>query len=264
MTGKIVGLQRFPIKGFSAEPLESMRLHPGDGVPGDRMFGFARHGSGFDPAHPEPLEKDKFVVLLTQAGLAGLDTAFDADTRVFEVTSARHNVRFDLSEQSGRAGAGQWLADYLDLRDPTPPAFVHAAPHRFTDVSVVSPKMMNAISILNLASVRALEAELGVPVDPARFRANIEIDGLPAWWELENIGAALRLGGVEMTLLQRTRRCAATEVNPTTAERDLKLPYLLRKSFGHMDMGAYAQVTLGGILERGADVTPMQNGDLYP
>ena len=61
-TGTVKRIQRFPIKGLSAEPLDSVTLRPGDGVPGDRMFGFARHGAGFDPENPQPLPKDKFVV----------------------------------------------------------------------------------------------------------------------------------------------------------------------------------------------------------
>jgi hypothetical protein len=40
-------------------------------------------------------------------------------------------------------------------------------------------------------------------------------------------------------------------VNPQTAERDLKVPYLLRKHLGHMDMGVYVEVVEGGDLRAG-------------
>jgi uncharacterized protein YcbX len=256
MTAILHLIQRFPIKGLSAEPLDRVTLHPGQGVPGDRMYGFARHGSGFDPQDPRPLPKDRFVVLLTQAALAGLKTAFAPRTGLFTVTGPTGSRTFDMSDEAGRRAAAAWLADHLALPDPEPPRFVSSAPHRFTDVSVVSPQMMNAISIVNRASVRDLETRLGTAVDPARFRANLELDGLPPWWELDNIGASLRIGDVTLRLILRTQRCAATEVNPTTAERDLRLPYLLRKALGHRDLGAYAEVVTGGTLEPGMAVTP--------
>ncbi|GFE64939.1 MOSC domain-containing protein [Litoreibacter roseus] len=248
-------IQRFPIKGLSPEGLDNVTLHPGEGVPGDRMYGFARHGSGFDPENPKPLPKDRFVVLLNQAGLAGVHSTFSPDTSELSVVAGGAKHVFDMSAKPGRDSAAAWLADHLKLQDEIPPNFVSAAPHRFTDVSVVSPQMMNAISIINRASVRDLEVRLGTKVDPARFRGNLELDGLPPWWELENIDAILQMGDVKLQLIMRTKRCAATEVNPTTAERDLRLPYLLRKELGHMDMGAYAQVIEGGILQVGQTVT---------
>ncbi|MFL4468476.1 MOSC domain-containing protein [Tateyamaria armeniaca] len=248
-------IQRFPIKGLSAEQMPRVTLTPGSGVPGDRMFGFARHGSGFDPANPQPLPKDRFVVLLTQAALAGLKTQFDPETRQLEIAHADAREAFDMTDEAARDRAGAWLSTYIGLMDVSDPQFVSAFPHRFTDVSVVSPQMMHAVSILNLSSVRDLATRLDRDIDPARFRANLEIDGLPPGWELEHIGETLRLGDVSLRLIKRTKRCAATEVNPVTAERDLKLPYLLRKEFGHMDMGVYAEVVTGGVLQSGQKVS---------
>jgi uncharacterized protein YcbX len=158
---------------------------------------------------------------------------------------------FDMQTQTAPAQASALLHEVLGLEDPVPPQFVSSAPHRFTDVSVVSPQMMNAISVLNLTSVHALEERLGTPVHPARFRANVEIDGLPQFLELNSVGSTLEIGEVTLRILSRTKRCAATEVNPLTAERDLNLPYLLRKELGHMDMGVYVEVVGGGTLKPG-------------
>ncbi len=254
-TGTVKRIQRFPIKGLSAEPLDSVTLRPGDGIPGDRMFGFARHGAGFDPENPQPLPKDKFVVLVNQAALAGLSTSFTPEDGHLRIDRAGQVHVFDMQTDAGRSGAAGWLSDYLSLPVPSAPDFVSAAPHRFTDVSVVSPQMMSAISVLNRTSVADLGVRLDADIDPARFRANIEIDGLPAWWELENVGSTLEIGPVVLRILKRTKRCAATEVNPDTAERDLKLPFLLRKELGHMDMGVYVEVVRGGTIHLGDDVS---------
>ena len=247
----ITGLNRFPVKGLSAETLSAVTLATGEGVPGDRLYGFARYDSGFDPENPKPLPKDRFVVLAQEAGLAGLKTSFDADTETIEILARGEARRFDMRDADGRIAGARFLAEVLDLSDPQPPVFVSSAPHRFTDVSVVSPQMMNAISVLNLASVRALGERLGVEVHPARFRANVEIDGLPPFLELDAVGSILSFGDVRLRVLSRTKRCAATEVNPETAERDLKVPYLIRKELGHTDMGVYVEVIAGGNLDLG-------------
>lgn len=251
-------LNRFPVKGMSAELLSSVTLSNGEGIPGDRLYGFARYDSGFDPKNPEPLPKERFVVLVKEAALAGLKTRFSPDGQMLEIDVKGEAHRFDMTGTDGRSGAARFLHGVLNLSDPEPPVFVSSAPHRFTDVSVVSPQMMNAISVLNLASVKAFGERIGTEVHPGRFRANIEIDGLPPFSELDAVGQVLAFGDVRLRILSRTRRCAATEVNPVTAERDLKVPYLLRKELGHMDMGVYVEVEAGGQLRAG------QDGELDP
>ncbi|WP_171362595.1 MOSC domain-containing protein [Ruegeria atlantica] len=247
----IVRMKRYPIKGLSPEPLNTVNLSAGEGVPGDRLFGFARYNSGFDPTDPKPLPKDRFVVLLKEAGLAGLRTRFDATTQQLEIDVDGRTHCFRMSEPQGKTDAARLLYDTLEQQDPEPPRFVSSHPHRFTDVSVVSPKMMNAISVLNLSSVDALSRKLRTDIHPARFRANIEIDGLPPFSELSSVGSTFVFGDVRLRILSRTKRCAATEVNPETALRDLNIPFLLRTHMGHMDMGVYVEVLDGGTLFAG-------------
>ena len=247
----IARLNRFPVKGLSADPLNALTLTAGEGVPGDRLFGFARYNSGFDPERPEPLPKERFVVLVKEAALAGLNTSFDDATHMLRIEAGETVHTFDMRNDEARVRAGVFLHEVLGLTDPEPPVFVSSAPHRFTDVSVVSPQMMNAISVVNHNSLREFGARIGADVQAARFRANIEIDGLPPFSELDSVGQTLAFGDVRLRILSRTKRCAATEVNPDTAERDLKVPYLLRKELGHMDMGVYVEVIAGGHLEVG-------------
>ena len=251
----IRALYCYPIKGLSAQPLEGVDLIPGQGFPNDRMFGFARADSGFDPEAPKPLPKHKFLVLAQEAALARLNTTFDPDTRQMSVTHDGVAHSFDLTDADGRAGAVAYMARRLDLAEDKTPEFVHAAPHRFTDVSVVSDQMMNAISILNLDSLRDLERKAGVQLDPARFRANLVLDGWPGFSELDMMDREIRIGDARLKVIFETRRCAATEVNPETAERDLKVPQLLHKNFGHMNMGVYAEVLEPGHIASGDKVT---------
>lgn len=254
-SGRVESLFTFPIKGLSPVRQQHVALVGGQGFPGDRLFGFAKGNSGFDAEHPKPLPKDRFLVLMQHAKIAGLKTSFDPATYKLVVENAdRVLLRADLRTEAGKADASEFFVDYLDLDEAETPFFASAAPHRFTDVSVVSETMMNAVSFINLASVRDFEERIETAVDPGRFRANIVFDGWPAFAEFDLVDTIVRVGDVSFKILMRTKRCAATEVNPETAERDLKLPALLRQSYGHFDMGVYAEVVSDGEIKVGDPV----------
>ena len=124
-----------------------------------------------------------------------------------------------------------------------------AAGFRFTDAR------SGFVSIINLASVRAIEEWLGVPVDPLRFRANIYVDGMQPWAEFDLVGRVLQdSNGLALKITKPIVRCAAVNVDPVTAERDLDIPATLLRRLGHMDCGVYAQVRSGGELVRGAEL----------
>lgn len=254
MKGIVRSLYRYPIKGLSAEPLYDVALTKGTGFPRDRAYGFARADSGFDPNNPKPLPKTKFLMLAREEQLAMYDTRLDDRTGVLTIVGQGHNAAFDITTPVGRAQASDFLAKQLDIPRDQQPVLYSAEPHRFTDVSVVSPQMMNAVSLLNLDSVSHFAKIVGRNVDPARFRANVHFSGFPALSELDLVGRRISVGNTTMKVILRTKRCPATEVNPDTGIRDLDTPTLLQKHFGHSDMGIYAEVISGGSLSSGEEI----------
>lgn len=258
MQGRIEQLYTYPIKGLSARPLDSVDLEPGTGFPDDRLFGFAKANGGFDPENPKPLPKTSFVVLMEHAKLAGLHTQFDASNGLLTVDTGDQTLHFQLFEDPEKQAAEDYLSELLDLPGEEQPQFVAGSPHRFTDVSVVSETMMNAISLINVDSVEDLAARVGEPVDPMRFRANICFRGWPAFSELELVGRRIQIGDAVLKVLKRTQRCAATEVNPQTAERDMRVPFLLRKNYGHLDMGIYAEILEPGTISAGNRIVALK------
>jgi hypothetical protein len=103
------------------------------------------------------------------------------------------------------------------------------------------------VSIINLASVAAVENVIGAPVDPLRFRGNLYVAGWPPWREFELLGRDLRIGTTaRLKVVKRIQRCAATNVDPDTGVRDLAIPRALMDSFNHVDCGVYADVATGG------------------
>jgi len=123
----------------------------------------------------------------------------------------------DLRTPEGRAGVNAFFAQFLPEDQKTRlPRIVSAPGHCFTDVSVHSPQLMQAVSMLNMASVRDLETRIGKALDPRRFRANILIEGVSPWVELDWLEQELAVARLRFKGERLTRRCPATEVNPET------------------------------------------------
>ncbi len=249
----ITHLTRYPVKGLSGEALPRMTLLAGEGIVGDRSLAIARSPDVFDPDTPKASSKLNFLMLAKDEALARLTTRYDPVSHILVIEEGGVG-RLGESTQTaeGRARITDFFRAYLGHQLNL--EIVSAPGHKFTDISVVSAEKMRAISLVNLASVRALEEAIGKPVDPRRFRANICFDGIPSWDELNWVDRSVRIGEAKARVVMRTKRCPATEVNPETGARDIQLPFELRKHFGHFDMGIYAEVEESGEVAIGDDL----------
>ncbi len=253
MDMQIDGLFRFPVKGLSAERLPSVALRAGFGFPSDRVYAVTDGSLDFDPAKPVFAPKTQFLMLAKYERIASLRTHMRTDPDVLVVEQDGEPAReFALQDDTGRRAFADFLGRYVAAPLPGEPRVVSAEGHQFTDVSVHSIALMRSISLINLATVRDLSARLGTALDPIRFRGNLVFDGAEAWSELDWIGRELHIGDVVLKLIRRTKRCAATSVNPATGVRDVNVPIGIREHFGHGDLGIYAEVLQGGTLRPGA------------
>lgn len=248
----ISSLYRYPIKGLSPEVLERVALQAGHGFPRDRELAITNGGWHYDAAQYTPRPKMDFLMLMLHERLALLKTRVDdaTDTVHLRAPDGR-TVVARLDDAQALARLEDFFAEYLADRVNGRPQFVQARGARFTDASVVSPQLMRSISLINLASVRHLGEKMGAMLDPLRFRANVYFDGGEPWEELGWLDREIRLGGLRAKVVMKTRRCAATNVNPLTGERDLGVPQALMKHFKHMDLGVYAEVLEDGVLQPG-------------
>jgi uncharacterized protein YcbX len=229
---RITGIYRYPVKGLTPEQLARAELSPGQTLLADRRYAIENGPSGFDPAAPKWLPKPHFLMLMRDEWLAGLRSHFDDSSNVLSIN---HNGRIvaqgDLSTPEGRLAIESFFATAYAGQIKGPPKVLESAGHSFSDVA------RKVVSIINLASVRAIENMVGAPVHPLRFRANLYVEGWPAWHEFDLL-----------KVVKRIVRCAAVNVYPATAARDLAIPQALQRRLGHGDCGIYAEVITGGTI----------------
>ena len=238
---QIASLYRYPVKGLSPEPLPSVALSAGQTLPADRRYAIENGPSGFDPTAPEWMSKSYFLMLMRNERLAGLQTHFEDHSHLLTIREdGKVAVRADLETAEGRAAIEAFFAANFADELKGPPKVLSGGGHSFSDVA------KKIVSIINLGSIAAIENLVGQPVHPLRFRANLYVRGWPAWHEFELLGRTLAVGDARLKVVKRIVRCAAVNVDPESAVRDLEIPATLMRRVGHADCGIYAEVIAGG------------------
>ena len=238
---KITGIYRYPVKGLTPEQLTRAALEVGQTLTADRRYAIENGPSGFDPAEPKWLPKPHFLMLQRDEWLAALQTHFDDSNNVLTIRrDGEIAAQGDLQTTQGRAAIEQFFAGRYAGEIKGPPKILTSPGHSFSDVA------RKVVSIINLASLRAIETLVGQPVHPLRFRANLYVEGWPAWHEFDLLDQTLAVGEVRLKVVKRITRCAAVNVDPDTAARDLSIPQTLMRQLGHNECGIYAEVIAAG------------------
>lgn len=209
MTDAVVKeVMTFPVKGARGRRPDALIVDTAVGVQGDRRFAIKRRSDQPDVWAP----KVHFRVCMNTPEMA-------AQTPEFR----------DGHEASGSAAEldRRWLrkvAAALGEADVAPMDTKGAYNLVDTNPHVYGP----TVSFLNLASVRALEAETGRSIDPERFRMNVWYDdGQPfselAWADSFPGTRQITVGTLRLRIQDACERCLAIEANPATGRRDLRL-----------------------------------------
>ena len=253
---KVRAIYRYPVKGLSPEPLEQTTLTVRETLPADRLYAIENGPSGFDPAAPRHQPKQRYLMLMRNERLARLYTRFnDASHTLVIRAEGEEAARGDLRTPDGRATIERFFAGYCADELRGPPRVLNAPGFSFSDVA------HKVVSIINLASVAAIEDVVGVPVHPLRFRGNLYVTGWPAWREFDLVGQEIAIGPrARLKIIKRIVRCAATNVDPDTGIRDLAIPDTLMKSFGHADCGVYGEVVASGTIAVGDGIAAAPAG----
>src|SRR5664280_2166648 len=198
---RIDAIYRYPVKGLSPQRLVRVKLTAGATLPADRLYAIENGPGGFDPARPAYFPKQRFLMLMRNERLAALHPDYD---------EACHRLAIEA-----------FFRRFMPKELRGPPKVLFGEGHSFSDVA------KKVVSIINLASVAAVETAAGAPVNPLRFRGNIYVSGWPAWDEFGLLDREITVGGARLKAVKRIQRCAATEVDPDTGIRDVAVPRTL-------------------------------------
>jgi uncharacterized protein YcbX len=247
----IDAIYRYPVKGLSPEPLARTQLQVMETLPADRLYAIENGPSGFEPAAPRHQPKQRYLMLMRNERLARLRTRFYDTSHTLTIeTEGREAARGDLRTAEGRAAIEAFFAGFCADELRGPPRVLHAPGFSFSDVA------RKVVSIINLASVAAIEDVVGRPVHPLRFRGNVYVTGWPAWREFDFVGQEITVARrARLRVIKRIVRCAATNVDPDIGIRDLSIPDTLMRSFGHADCGVYGEVVEGGDIAVGDELS---------
>lgn len=235
-TGEIVALWRWPVKSMGGERTRSLQLDA-RGVAGDRTHAVLREFKGAW----RPMTAREAPRLL--AWRAAYPFAPGATVDPEQPPHA------SLTAPDGH----DFLWDDPRLRHALAADLGHPVALR-RDVAGIQD-LERSVLLTTDASHRALEAELGTPIDPRRFRTNLHLAlDAPAWadlgWEGRTLSCA---GGLVLELLHPCVRCAIPTRDPDT---QAKWPVLLRHLHAEhgQRFGINARVLRAGRVETGEAV----------
>jgi uncharacterized protein YcbX len=258
---RVVALYRYPVKGFTPQPVERISVLPGGRVAGDRVLNF--RFADAPVADTEWCRKYNGVVLANTPGLARLDVRFDESERRVTILHGGEVVADQALDEAGRERLVRWMTDYVLSLEVHP---LREQPGRLPLKLVgdgTTPRYQDnqagQVTLHSRESLASAGSALGDPEpDERRFRHNIVIEGVAPWQEQVWVGGRVRIGDVVFESVVPKTRCLATHANPRTGERDLPVMQTLVKAFAQKEptFGVGMLSERGGAIRIGDEVAP--------
>lgn len=240
----------YPVKGLGGYALSETTLSPDKGIPFDRQYGLA-----FTPNATDSLKKadtpwrpwEFFLSLKKTPACVHFSAHIKIDNGTPLLTIRHRNgeqASGNPDDPQHRRALEQFIQDGLQR-----PA---AEPVRLIDSDQPLWDDKVSLSLVNASTAVALGDGLPLSEMVTRLRPNIVFTGMPAWQEESQHGSRVRSSQVQLKIMGGIPRCAATKVNPQTAERDFNIPQVLVKTRGHNECGIFASIEGAGKIAIGS------------
>jgi uncharacterized protein YcbX len=203
--GRVMALWRYPVKSMAGQSLEQAEVS-WHGLAGDRRWAFVRDGqvrSGFP-----------WMTIRERSDMGAFTPSFTEPDRP------------DSSAVVVRTPSGA----ELDVTDPELAAELGHGSRLIKQNRGVFDAA--PLSLISVATVRALGGWVGSELDPRRFRPNLLVDtGDDEPFAEEGwVGHTLRVGAMSMRVDRRDERCVIVNVDPETSERDPRVLKAIAKN----------------------------------
>lgn len=193
-------LRIYPVKSLDGIDLDAAQVTPRGTLDGDREYAL------FD-------ESDDPVNGVRTTKVHEVATAFDPGTHelTIRVKATGEERRFDLAR--GRTAAEEWFGEFFGI-----PISIERRADGFPDRPGAGPSVISTATLEEIASWFPDATVDGVR---RRLRANVEVGGVPAFWEDRFVdGSGFTAGEVRIDGVEPCGRCAVPMRDPDTGERD--------------------------------------------
>lgn len=254
--GTVESLWRYPVKSMRGEELPELFMGF-SGMYGDRCAAFrssmARKGFPYLNANVQPsmLTYQPRFRSDRSSQPPNLAEAMSIEPGVTPANADAEEMSLDVVTPSG---------DVLSIDDP---ALIEQLGEGLRDAPqlrlVRSDRALTdcrPVSLISMSTIRQIESELDIPLDPRRFRANIYFDLMTGGGFAEDAfaGRRLRIGAsATVMVLERDPRCRLLSLDPDTGDQN---PAVFRHVVqAHENLaGVYCAVLVEGVLRKGDSI----------
>ncbi|GAB7094312.1 MOSC domain-containing protein [Halolamina litorea] len=214
---RLEGIRLYPVKGLAGADVDAATVLDSGVLAGDREFALfdAMAVAEADPGEIEngsPHANGVFNAKHSER-FHELDSEYDPETATLRVETADgERDSFDLD--ADRETAAAWFSAFFD-RDLV---LLRDTDRSFVDRRGAGPSV---VSTATLEAVASWFEGMSVENARRRLRANVEISGVPAFWEDQFVGddaPAFEAGDVRFEGVTPCVRCVVPERDPETGE----------------------------------------------
>ena len=194
----------YPVKSLDGISLQKAMVTKGGCLLHDREYAISD-------------KEGNFIIGKTNTLVHTLRSTIDFDNDTISFRQQHETVWIQFHLQKEKLAIESYLSDYFEV----PILFQKNSNGRFMDIPDISG--FTVLSTSSLQSVSEWYNNINLNETRKRFRATIEIEGVPAFWEdhlfsKEGRGIEFKIGDVTMFGMSPRARCVVPTRNPETGE----------------------------------------------
>ena len=244
MSGSISSINYCPVKSVSFQSIGKCKIKKDIGIIGDRVFAFAKdldldQAKLFEKSPDKRKGKwNKVLTLKNSPALNKYNFIFENEELKLTL-KGKEILTIDIDKLSDREMLSNKILE-LENSIKQPIILMKNYESPFFDTSI-SKKLdfVNSVSLLNIQSINDFQKKINMKIEPSIFRGNICIEGIKPWKEREWIGKIIKINEVSFKVEKNIPRCVAINLKPQSDDNSLNLLQLLKKTYGHFEMGIY-------------------------
>ncbi|MDA7831622.1 MOSC domain-containing protein [Candidatus Pelagibacter sp.] len=252
MMVKISSVHFCPIKSLSFQSAQTLIIKKDIGIVEDRIFAFSRGLNELDAKRIEKDPSDRQLINFLTLKNSPVLNKYEFKYKNEIITILKNNKEIASYPIKEKKNLSKKLLE-LEPSLPNPTYLLKNELFPFYDTTS-SSSILNTVSLINLNSIKDFSKKINKDIEFKRFRGNIYIKDLKALEERNWINKVISINNTEFKVLKNIPRCSATNLKINSKEADINLPNMLKKFYGHIDMGIYLIPLNNGQIQVGDEI----------